>query len=424
EFLKSAEVAGIAGSLGGFGLSGFWLSGCALVEEQFPPPRPEGFDALGHHAVYGLRQFTDWLEEFGKRGYVGEVNWPNGLGQDFPDDQEKWDALGEMWYSRADDAKLWVSAWCADERQLYGGFWLSVYRSAGERGANGEYVRAMSVPEDQAPIVEAHPSTLGYRRGINVSCAEAWIRPEEAGTPYSNLNPGVHGEDYWYPGLSRDPDTGQNTFEHLSGRGIDIVRIPFRWERIQPRPGGSLDAYNLSLLKDCVASADDAGLEVVLDLHNYGGYWADVEGEVRKLKLGTPDLTAAHFRDVWSKISANFRNEARVVAYDLMNEPAGAGGIGAGDHDTEERQWENLCRDAVKAIRARGDDKLIMIPGYGGIGRWREAHPEPWIPDDPAGNHMYTAHQYFDAYRGPDTGGGKYRASYADDNELFASRGW
>ncbi len=423
EFLKSAAVAGIAGGLGGLG-----LAGCALVEERFPPPRPSGLDAVQHHAAYDLERFTDWLEEFGERGYVGEVNWPNGLGRDFPDDQAKWDALGEMWYSRADDAKLWVSAWCAAERQLYGGFWLSVYRSAGERGPDGEYVRAISVPEDQARVVEAHPSASGYRRGINVSSAEDWVRPEEAGerggTPYSNLAPGAHGEDYWYPGLSRDPDTGQNTFEYLSERGMDIVRIPFRWERIQPSPGGPFDSFNLSLLKDSVATADAAGLEVVLDLHNYGGYWADAGGEVRKLKLGTRDLTANHFRDVWGKLSANFRNEAHVVAYDLMNEPAGAGGIGAGDHESEERQWEALCREAVDAVRARDDEKLLIIPGYGGIGGWRETHPEPWIPDDPADNHMYTAHQYFDAFRGAGTGGGTYRASYDDDNELFASRGW
>lgn len=423
EFLKSAAAVGIAGSLGGLG-----LAGCALVEEQFPPPRPGDLDAVGHHAVYDLRQFTGWLEEFGERGFLGEVNWPNGLGRDFPDDQAKWNALGEMWYGRADDAKLWASAWCVDERQLYGGFWLSVYRSTGERGTDGEYVRAISVPEDQAPVVEAHPSTPDYRRGINVSAAEAWFRPEEAEeggeTPNSNLDPGVYGEDYWYPGLSRDPTTGQNTFEYLSERGIDIVRIPFRWERIQARPGGPLDAFNLSLLKDSVASADAAGLEVILDLHNYGGYWADVEGEVRKLKLGTPDLTAAHFRDLWSRISANFRNEAHVVAYDLMNEPAGAGGIGAGSHDAEEREWEALTREVVDAVRARDDDKLLMIPGYAGAGKWPEVHPEPWIPADPADNHMYTAHQYFDSYCGPETGGGKYRASYAEENELFASRGW
>ena len=220
-------------------------------------------DAVQHHAIHDLRRFTGWLERFGERGFIGEMNWPNGLNRDFPDDQAEWNALGESWYAEADGAGLWVTAFCADERQLYGGFWLSIYRSAGEQGPDGEYPRAISAAEDQAEVVEAHPSTPDYRRGINVTAAVEWRRPDEAlgedDPPHSNLDPGVYGEDYWYPGLSPDPETGENTFEYLAGRGVDVVRIPFRWERLQPFFGYRLDPLNLSRLKDCVAAAGDAG---------------------------------------------------------------------------------------------------------------------------------------------------------------------
>ena len=47
-------------------------------------------------------------------------------------DEARWNALGEQWYRWADAANLWVTAWCVDEHQLWGGFWLSVYVSVGD----------------------------------------------------------------------------------------------------------------------------------------------------------------------------------------------------------------------------------------------------------------------------------------------------
>ena len=420
--MKGAAALGALGLTGGLG-----LSACGEAEAGFPPPRPRGLDAIQHHTLHDLRRFTGWLERFDERGFIGEMNWPNGLGRDFPDDQSKWNALGELWYSRADAAKLWVTAFCADERQVYGGFWLSVYRSSGERGPEGELARAMSVPEAQATVIEAHPSAPDYRRGVNVAAAVGWVRPEETtenGPPNSNRNPGVRGEDYWYPGLTPDPNTGRNTFEYLAERGVDVVRIPFRWERLQPHLGYRLDPTDLSELKDSVAAAGSAGLGVILSLQNYGGYWADVDGTVQKLRLGTPELSTARFKDIWVRLSGVFGQNESVVGYDLMNEPAGAGGIGKGGHDTEERQWEAITREVVDAIRGLDDDKWLMIPGYGGAGRWPENHPEPWISNDPYDRYMYTAHQYFDSFKGEGEGGGSYRASYADENRIFADAGW
>lgn len=384
-------------------------------------------DALQHHTMRDLWTFTDWLEKFGERGFIGEVNWPNELGRDFPDDQKKWNALGDMWYEKADEASLWVTAFTADERQTYGGFWLSIYRPSGEVGEDGRHVRAISAAEDQAQVIEAHASTLRFRRGVNVSSAAAWIMPEDAEDgedPNSEVNPGVYGEDYWYPGRNRDPDTGQSTFEYLSERGVDIVRIPFRWERLQPRLGDELDRFELSELKSSVAAAGEVGLKVVLSLQNYGGYWAKRDGPVKKLKLGTPDLSTSRLEDVWARLSTNFGDDENVIAYDLMNEPAGAGGIGAGGHDAEEREWEAITRAVVEVIRGREDEKWLMIPGYAGIGTWTKTHPEPWIDNDSRERYMYTAHQYFDSYQGAGTGGGKYRASYEEENENFAEEGW
>ena len=64
------------------------------------------------------------------------------------------------------------------------------------------------------------------------------------------------------------------------------------------------------------------------------------------------------------------------------------------------------------AIRAKGDNKLILVPGdnWSGAYSWPRVHgPASWITD-PANNFVYEAHQYFDS-----DNSGAYAASYDDE---------
>lgn len=60
--------------------------------------------------------------------------------------------------------------------------------------------------------------------------------------------------------------------------------------------------------------------------------------------------------------------------------------------------WERASQASVDAIRARGDDTLIMVPGYdySKVQRWAARHPEPWIVD-PANRIRYEAHHSWDS---------------------------
>ena len=49
---------------------------------------------------------------------------------------------------------------------------------------------------------------------------------------FSNEHPGVAGQDYTY--------NSEKTFAYFADRGFRLQRLPFRWERLQPKPGGSL----------------------------------------------------------------------------------------------------------------------------------------------------------------------------------------
>ena len=397
-------------------LRGFALAGVGLAGGMSLLPReayghtggPAGLDSVQHRAYDSLKVFTDWLGRERVRGFVGEVNWPNMLRRTniiSYDDSAQWNALGEQWYRWADAAGLWTTLWCVDERQLYGGFWLTAYTSVGDGKT-----RPISRPSAQAPVLERHPTTAAYKRGINVSGAEKW----EEGV-HTNANRGTYDSTYWY--------AGQETMNYLASRGTKVIRLPFRLERVQPQPGGALDSIEISRLKACVSRARTAGLGVILDMHNYAQYWVAGSTGPVALKVGSPQLPHSHFSDVWRKLSETFKDDPTVVAYDLMNEPYNHGEVPSAGYPSPQRAWEVATQSVVGAVRGGGDGKLLMIPGYAHIHKWSTKHPSRWIADA-ANNLMYTAHHYFDAYRGPNTGGGKYRLSYNDEIAYWKGQGY
>lgn len=353
-------------------------------------------DPLTARARAELAGFTAWLRDNDAQGYIGEVGWPGGPGGD----AARWNALAERWYGDADAAGLWVTAWATGE--WWGtGYPLAAYLDGG--GSPG-----VDTPAAQAEVIERHPTTTGRPRGVSVAGAEFTAPSVAATSRFSNANPGVLGRDYHYD--------GDATFAFLAARGVALVRVPFRWERIAPRPGGPLDRAELGRLKAVVARAGRAGLRVVLDLHNYGGYYlSDGRRGVRRT-LGSARLPLSAFADLWQRLSLHFRANTAVVGYGLMNEPAELAPV----RSTPPRVlWERASQAAVAAIRANGDPKWVMVSAYpwGGVGSFRSSHPRAWVRD-PARRVRYEAHQYFDH-----DNSGTYRVGYAEQTALVARAG-
>lgn len=245
------------------------------------------------------------------------------------------------------------------------------------------------------PVSEAAadvpPETL---RGINVAGGE--FTHTAAGLP------GVSGQEYRYPGAA--------LLSYLASRGHCLVRIPFRWERVQPELGGELSASGLAELREAVQAASDAGLHVLLDLHNYGSYIRLDDTEVR-LAEGIED---EHLADVWTRLARAFADERAVVGWGLMNEPNGLE-----DPESGPTTWHSASQAAVDAIRATGDDRAVFVAGdeWSGAQRWPEKNGDPWI-EDPVDNVVYEAHYYFDP-----NNSGAFQESYADVEEDAVERG-
>ncbi|MDI6834723.1 MAG: glycoside hydrolase family 5 protein [Rhizobiaceae bacterium] len=206
----------------------------------------------------------------------------------------------------------------------------------------------------------------GCFRGINLSGAEF-------GEP-----PGTAGKDYVYP--------SNETIDYFASKGFTSVRLPFLWERLQPRLEAELDATELARLVDTVGRLRERGLRIVLDPHNYARY----RGE----PIGSAAVPVAAFADFWSRLARVFANQPD-VSFGLMNEP----------HDISAGQWREGANAAIAGIREAGADNLVLVPGtaWTGAHSWQTSPSDGANADvmlgvvDPSDNYTYEVHQYFDS---------------------------
>jgi hypothetical protein len=343
------------------------MAGLVLVPSAPAGAATDNADALQARVRAELAVFTGWLQANGVQGYIGEVGWPNNA------DTAAWNALASKWYADAAAAGLWTTAWSAGE--WWGcGYKLSVYVWSTCSTMDG----SLNTARSQAAVIEAQASA--DRRGLNMSGADFGTPgPLDATASFSNANPGTYNTAYHF-------DT-QASYSYVASRGINLVRLPVRWERVQPTLGGALNAAEVQRIADAVARAGAAGMRVILDIHNYGAYWLSDGTQGVRRAIGSPEVTVDHFATLWANLSTAFKANTGVLGYGLMNEPVGmAGGPVA---------WEQASQAAVAAIRQNGDAKLVLVPGYNwsGAQQWTSQHPRAWIADD---NVRYEAHHYWD----------------------------
>lgn len=185
--------------------------------------------------------------------------------------------------------------------------------------------------------------------------------------------PGKLNTDYLYATTSANN-------AYFAKKNQKIVRIPFRWERLQPKKYGALSSKDLEGLKEMVNAATLAHQRVILDLHNYGRYY-----ETPLTVSSAPELS-----DVWRRLALEFKNNPTIYGYELMNEP----------HDLPEggEGWAEIVQAVTTEIRKVDTQTTLIIPGYGwqNAHRWPENNPTLLV-QDPSNKVLYAAHQYFDA---------------------------
>ncbi|MCB1445093.1 MAG: glycoside hydrolase family 5 protein [Rhizobiaceae bacterium] len=218
-------------------------------------------------------------------------------------------------------------------------------------------------------------------RGINISGAE-----------FGQIG-GRVDHDYVWPSTK--------TLDYFAGKGFNTVRLPFQWERLQPKLMGRLDEDELSHLMQTVELIRARGMKTILDPHNYARY----NGQL----VGSTAVPNAAFADFWARLARLYANDDQVV-FGLINEP----------NTMPVAQWVEAANAAAAAIRQQAKaNNLILVPGTA----WTGAHS--WMTPidgeangvalgnfrDPANNFAFEVHQYFD----DDFSGTKGNCSRAGD---------
>lgn len=191
--------------------------------------------------------------------------------------------------------------------------------------------------------------------------------------------------------------TQPQQFDYYLSKGQKLMRIPFKWERIQPVLGGPLNISAMNSLDTVVALARARGMKVILDLHNYGRYNGDAN-----VIGGTVPVSA--FKDVWKKLAEHFSNDPAIYGYGIMNEPHGMNGA-----------WPAASQAAVDGIREEDAASWIIVAGenWSSASAWRSSNANLHVTD-PQNKVMYEAHCYFDSTG--TKGDGVYEGTFEQDN--------
>ena len=312
-------------------------------------------DAIAARVRTDLKVFTDWLTANSVKGLVGEFGWPgssnaatdpipgSGTGAHF---DLRWDAVAQQWFLDADAKNLFTTNWVASE-------WRVDLRSYETNDGNN---RPLNYRTTVSSVLEQTYGTggTGIIRGVNLAGGEF----ADSG-PSGGLVAGLVGHAYYYPTVG--------DWAQLYGRGVRLVRLPFRWERLQPKLNGPLDPVNLKSLQDTVTAAGAAGVKILLDMHNYGRYDTAAQTNTTPSTNGVLDIgqnapaaiggsMASCFIDIWTKIATNFSTNAGLWGYGLTNEPHDlTGGVSF---------WQAITRQAVEAIRLIDTTNYISVGGY------------------------------------------------------------
>ena len=205
--------------------------------------------------------------------------------------------------------------------------------------------------------------------------------------------PGAFGTDYTWPTSAE--------ITYYKSKGMNFIRLPFRWERLQHTNSAVLDPTELARMNTFVANATSQGMYVLLDPHNYMRYYPNprsssstaADGLVGNYAGST--VSNSDFANFWSQIATIYQTNNHVF-FGLNNEP----------NSMPEASLVTAENMAIAAIRATGATNMIFVPGnrYTGAWTWSQSDGNGAANSvamlgivDPGNNYVFEVHQYLDS---------------------------
>jgi endoglucanase len=181
-------------------------------------------------------------------------------------------------------------------------------------------------------------------------------------------------------------------YAYFASKGLKLVRLPFKWERLQPVAGEALASDYLKLLHTQIQLATNYSMTVIIDNHGFGsGYGAKLNGD---------STSNSNFADLWRRLAVEFKGNSAVAGYDIMNEPNNMPSTSA---------WHKAAQAAIDVIRTVDTETPLYIEGnhWSGAANWSANNPTLHTLDDhlcsnhgfPSGKGciVWSAHCYLDS---------------------------
>lgn len=199
--------------------------------------------------------------------------------------------------------------------------------------------------------------------------------------------PGILNKDYIYPVAS--------DITYYKQKGVELIQLPFRWERIQHTLGGPLNQLELNLISQFIDNCRDNRIRVILIMQNYGRYKINGVEHI----VGSPMVSLENYKDVWRKIATALNYKINIQAYGIMAEPNNMQGY----------SWFNAAQYAIDGIRDADRHTNILVDGenFSNPFTWVRYNDNLKYLRDPLDKIYFNAHCYFDS-----DFSGKYQYSY------------
>lgn len=169
--------------------------------------------------------------------------------------------------------------------------------------------------------------------------------------------------------------------DYLNSKNIKTVRLPFKWEVIQPTLNAALDSTALSTIDGLLTHAAANGQKILLDVHSFAQYNGNL--------IGSVSVPISSFVDLWTRMATHYVGNSAVYGYELMNEPCCGISLAT---------WQSAAQQATTAIRGVDASTLIAVDGIGfsSAPQWQQNNSTLAVTD-PSNKLVYDPHSYADS---------------------------
>ena len=188
----------------------------------------------------------------------------------------------------------------------------------------------------------------------------------------------------------------QTLYTNLKKAGASTVRICVTWGNYQTADPWTIDANYMAEVKQNVDWAEQAGLNVILNMH-HDEYWQDIKSAASNNIIN--DQVKDRIAKTWTQIAEAFKDKGDFLFFESFNEVQdGQWGWGANRTDGGKQyntlnEWNQTAVDAIRATGGNNATRWIGVPGYASSPTF-VLQSSFKLPDDPANHIMVSVHFY------------------------------